>query len=79
MYIQGDGVEMGWPQGPVLAKIFIVELERNIVTTFSNNTSLWKRYVDDTTGFVKLTSINKVLETLNSYHTNIKLTIEIER
>ena len=79
MYIQGDGVEMGWPQGRVLAKIFIVELERNIVTTLSNNTSLWKRYVDDTTGFVKLTSINKVLETLNSYHTNIKLTIEIER
>ena len=35
-------------------------------------------YVDDTICFIKLTSINKVLETLNSYHTNIKFTIEIE-
>ena len=28
--------------------------------------------------FIKLTSINKVLQTLNSYHINIKFTIEIE-
>ena len=28
--------------------------------------------------FIKLTSINKVLETSNSYHTNIKFTIEIK-
>ena len=39
---------------------------------------LGKRYVDDTICFIKLTSINKVLETLNSCHTNIKCTIEIE-
>ena len=39
---------------------------------------LWKRYVDDTFCFIKLTSINKVLGTLNSYQTNIKFTIEIE-
>ena len=39
---------------------------------------LWKRYVDDTICFIKLISVNKVLETLNSYHTNIKFTIEIE-
>ena len=30
------------------------------------------------TCFIKLTSINKVLETLNSYHKNIKFTIGIE-
>ena len=35
-------------------------------------------YVDDTICFIKLTSINKVLETLDSYRTNIKFTIEIE-
>ena len=28
--------------------------------------------------YIKLTSINKVVETLNSYHTKIKFTIEIE-
>ena len=35
-------------------------------------------HVDDTICFIKLTSINKVLETLDSYHRNIKFTIEIE-
>ena len=69
---------MGSRLGPVLANIFMVELERNIIPTSSNDILLWKRYVDDTIDFIKLTSINKVLETLNSYHTNNKFTIEIE-
>ena len=69
---------MGSPPGPVLANIFMVELERNIIPTLSSDILLWKRYVDDTICFIKLTSINKVLQTLNSYHTNIKFTIEIE-
>ena len=38
----------------------------------------WKRYADDTICFIKLTSIKKVLETLNSFYKNIKLIIEIE-
>ena len=76
--LQIDGVAMGSPLGPVLANIFMVELERNIIPTLSSDILLWKRYVDDTICFIKLTSINKVLQTLNSYHTNIKFTIEIE-
>ena len=77
-YLQVDGVAMGSPLGPVLANIFMVELKRNIIPTLSNDILIWKRYVDDTICFIKLTSINKVLETLSSYHTNIKFTIEIE-
>ena len=69
---------MGSPLGPVLANTFMVKLERNIISTLSNDILLWKRYVDDTFCFIKLTSINKVLGTLNSYQTNIKFTIEIE-
>ena len=74
-YLQVDGVAMGSSLGPVLANIFTVDLERNIIPTLSNNILLWKRYVDDTICFVKLTSINKVVQT---YHTNIKFTIETE-
>ena len=70
--LQVDGAAMGSPLGPVLANIFVEELERNIIPTLSNDIALWKRYVDDTICFIKLTFINKVLETLNSYHTNIK-------
>ena len=61
IYLQVDGVTMGSPLGPVLANIFMVELERNTIPTLCNDILLWKRYVDDTICFVKLTSINKVL------------------
>ena len=56
----------------------MVELEQNTTPTFSNDISVWKRYLDNTICFIKLTSISKVFETLNSCHKNIKLTIEIE-
>ena len=69
---------MGSPLGPALANIFMVELQRNIIPTICNDILLWKRYVDGTFCLLKLTSINKVLGTLNSYQTNIKFTIEIE-
>ena len=64
IYLQVDGVTMGSPLGPVLANIFMVELKRNIIPTLSNDISLWKRYVDGTFYFIKLTSINKVFETV---------------
>ena len=69
---------MDSPLGPVLANIFTVDLERDMIPTLYNDILLWKRYVDDTICFIKVTSINKVIETLNSYHTNIKFTIETE-
>ena len=47
-YIQNDGVAMGSPLGPVLAGIFMVDLERNILPTLSDVMTSWKRYVDDT-------------------------------
>ena len=61
-YLQVDGVAMSLPLGPVLANIFMVELKRNKIPTLSNDILLWKRYVDDTICFIKLTFINKVLE-----------------
>ena len=39
---------------PVLANIFMVELEQNIIPILSNDISLWKRYVDDTVLEVQL-------------------------
>ena len=55
-YLQVDGAAMGSPLGPFLANIFMVELGRNIIPTLSNEILLWKRYVDDTVCFIKLTS-----------------------
>ena len=36
-YVQTDGVAMGSPLGPVLAGIFMVELENTLVATLSNH------------------------------------------
>ena len=51
LFKQVDGVAMGSPLGPVLANIFMVELENQLVPKMSDNVGLWERYVDDTFTF----------------------------
>ena len=65
--------------GTVLANIFMVELEQSIITTLSKDISLWKRYVDDTICFLNSNHISHSLESLNSFHSNVKFTVEIEK
>ena len=77
IYMQNDGVAMGFPLGPVLANIFIAELEKTIMPSFSDKIKLWKRYVDDTSTFVKTDEIKDVLSSLNSCYSNIIFTMEI--
>ena len=52
-YVQLDGVAMGSPLGPVIAGIFMVELETTLVPLLSNHMSWWRRYVDDTFCIIK--------------------------
>ena len=78
IYTQADDVAMGSPLGPVLAGIFMVELERTILPTLREHMSPWKRYVDDTIFYIKEKSIEHVLSKLNGYHDYIELTYEIE-
>ena len=75
-YVQVDGVAMGSPRGPVLANIFMAELEQNI-PTLSKDISLWKRYVD--IYFVNCNCISHVLQSLNSFHSNVKFTVETKK
>ena len=46
--LQIDNIAIWCLLVPVLANIFMVGLEQNIIPTLSNDTSLWKKYVDDT-------------------------------
>ena len=57
IYQQCDGVTMGSPLGPVIAGIFMVELEKLLIPALMEHMSPWKRYVDDTIAVVKL-SVN---------------------
>ena len=78
IYQQNDGVAMDFPLGPVLAGIFMVELERRIIPTVTDRISHWRRYVDDTFVFIKKGSVEHVLARLNSFHKNIQFTYELE-
>ena len=69
---------MGSLLGPVIAGIFMVELERNLLPTLSQYMTSWKRYVDDTISYVKVDCIEHVLNALNSFHANISFTYEHE-
>ena len=70
---------MGLLLGPVLADIFMVELENNIVPLLQENLSLLKQYVDEPTYFVKIRIINYITKKLNNVDPNIKFNYEVER
>ena len=78
IYKQIDGVAMGSPLGPVLANVFMVELEEILVPQLEDKVALWYRYVDDTFTFIKKGRVGEVLEKLNSFHDRIKFTYERE-
>ena len=78
IYKQINGVAMGSPLGPVLANIFMVELETTLVPTLGEKMSVWLRYVDDTFTFIKENEIENVKEVLNKFHKDIKFTHEVE-
>ena len=71
VYQQNDGMAMGSPLGPVLAGIFMAELETRIIPTLGNMDLDWKMFVDDTIDYVKNGSIDIILSNLNSFHPNI--------
>ena len=78
IYIQIDGVGMGSPLGPVLANIFMVELESVLFPKLNDHVKKWRRFVDDTFVYNKRGSIEYVLSMINSFHDNIKSTYEQE-
>ena len=70
---------MGSPLGPVLAGIFMVELEKQIIPTLGNMVLNKKRFVEDTIGYFKNGRIDIILSKLNSFHPNIQFTYEIQK
>ena len=73
-FAQVDSVAMGSPLAPILADIFMVELERNLTPILKDHLSCWRRYVDDTICFIKNGSVEHVLSTLDNFDSSIKFT-----
>ena len=60
--------------GPVIAGIFMSELERTLLLSLIEYMTPCKRYVDDTIAAIKSISIDHVLMMLNTFRKNIKFT-----
>ena len=81
-YDQIDGVAMGSPLGPLLANIFLSFHETNWLKDcpFEFKPLYYRRYVDDS--FIVFKSRDHILpflNYLNSKHTNITFTYEVEK
>ena len=78
-FIQVDEVAMGSPLGPLLADIFMAELEKKLNRFSTNKPIVWYRYVDDIFCiFNKTQNIGYVLSSINKRHPNISFTKETE-
>ncbi|XP_072392054.1 uncharacterized protein [Diabrotica undecimpunctata] len=80
-YKQVEGAPMGSPLSPVIANLFMQDIEERAIRTAEYKPKLWLRYVDDTFiiwthGVDKLTAF---LEYINSIHPKIKFTMELEK
>ena len=67
---------MGSPISPIVANLFMEDLEVQAIQTSSTPPALWKRSVDDTFTIIKKEDRNSFLQHLNSIHQNIKFTCE---
>ena len=67
---------MGSSLAPLLAHIFMIELERLLVPNLSK-IKLWGRYIDDSICFAKFGPIEYIISVLNSSHRKIKFTYEV--
>ena len=73
-YKQVDGTVMGSPISPIVANLFMEDLETKALATSPHPPSLWKRFVDDTFTIIKKSHKNALLEHINSIDNNIKFT-----
>ncbi|XP_050513525.1 uncharacterized protein LOC126889333 [Diabrotica virgifera virgifera] len=82
-YVQPDGLAMGSPLSPILADIFLNDLESNKIVKnnpFTDYIKFYARYVDDTliiwNGTIDI--LHDFLDFLNTLHDTIKFTLEIQ-
>ena len=81
LYDQVDGVAMGSPLGPSLANIFMCSLKQRYLSSCPSQFKpiLYRRYVDDTFCLFKERNyIDLFLNYINSIHSNIQFTVEVE-
>ena len=71
-YEQQDGAAMGSPISPIVANLYMEDLETKAIHSAQNPPSFWRRFVDDTLTIMKPSQIDKFLQHLNSLDQNIQ-------
>ena len=69
---------MGSPLRPLFANIFMISLEENILPKLESHLWNWRRYIDDIFAYVLPEKIDSIIHEINSYHSNMKFTYELE-
>ena len=75
-YDQMEGAAMGSPISPIVANLFMEDLEVQAINTSPSPPVLWKRYVDDTFTIIKKQHKNSFLEILNSINPSINYPVK---
>jgi hypothetical protein len=77
-YGQIEGTAMGSPLSPIVAELFLQNMENEIIAS-DRSIYFWVRYVDDVYAILRRRSVNTVLNKINSYHQSIQFTMEEEQ
>ena len=80
-YEQIEGAAMGSPLSPIVANLFMENLEEEAIRSAPLQPKLWRRYVEDT--FIiwphRQEELHRFHKHLNSLHSNIHFTMEEEK
>ena len=78
-YEQQDGAAMGSPISPIVANLYMEDLETKAIQSAQNPPSFWRRFIDDTFTIMKSSQIDNFLQHLNSLDQHIQFTKEEAR
>ena len=70
---------MGSPISPIVANLYLEDLEVKAIQSAQNPPTFWRRFVGDTLTIIKSSQIDNFLQHLNSIDQNIKFTKEDSR
>ena len=74
MYEQVKGAAMGSPLSPIVANLFMEDLEIKALATAPSTPKIWKRIVDDTFTIIQKADKDAFLDHINSIDSNIHFT-----
>ena len=74
MYEQVKGAAMGSPISPIVANLFMEDLETKALATAPSTPKIWKKFVDDTFTIIQEAHKDAFLNHINSIDSNIHFT-----